>query len=72
MMRIALCIVALGLITLGLWLIASSFTVDAPASAPAAPAQVISSPPQNASPVVLGSALLAGGVVFLVLIFRRR
>ena len=69
-MRVVLSIAAVGVIVLGLWLIASSFTESAPASV--APAQVITGPPQNASPVVLGTALLAGGVVFLVLIFRKR
>jgi len=70
MMRVVLSIVALGFITLGLWLIASGFMDATPATA--VPAQVIAAPPQNASPVVLGTALLAGGVVFLILIFRRR
>ncbi len=68
MMRVSLSIVAAGVIFLGLWLIASGF----PESAPAAPAEVIAAPPQTASPVMLGTALLAGGVIFVVLIFRRR
>jgi len=69
MTRAVLSIVALGIILLGLWLIASSFTESAPA--PVAPGRVVSAPPQTASPIVLGVALLAGGVVFLVMVFRR-
>ncbi len=69
-MRIGLGLIAVGIIALGLWLIASTFTDSAPA--PAEPAQIIAAPGQNANPVMLGTALLAGGVVFLVLIFRRR
>ena len=70
MMRVALSIAAVAVIFLGLWLIASGFTESAPASA--APAQVIAAPPQTASPVMLGTALLAGGVVLFTLILRRR
>ena len=69
-MRASLSIAALTVIALGLWLIASSFTESAPS--PTAPAQVIAAPPQTASPVILGTALLAGGVVCFVLILRRR
>lgn len=69
MMRVVLSIFAVGFIILGLWLIASGFTESAPASGQ--PARVIAAPRQAASPVGLGTALLAGGVVFLVLIFRR-
>ena len=78
-MRAILSIVALAVIALGLWLIASSFTDSAPApaapaasAAPAAPAPVLAAPRQNASPVILGTALLAGGVVFFILILRRK
>jgi hypothetical protein len=70
MMRLVFSLVAVGIIALGLWLIAASFTETAPPSA--RPAQVVTAPPQTASPIILGTALLAGGVVFLVLIFRRR
>ena len=70
MTRAVLSIVAVGVIFLGLWLIASGFTDPTPT--PAAPAQVITAPPQTASPFVLGTALLAGGVIFFVLILRRR
>ena len=58
-------IAAVAVIFLGLWLIASGFTESAPA--PTAPAQVIAVPPQTASLVILGTALLAGGVVFFIL-----
>ena len=69
-MRIALSIVAVAVIALGLWLIASSFTESAPG--PTAAPQVIATPPQTASPVILGTALLAGGVVCFILILRRK
>ena len=70
-MRIVLSVVAVGLVVLGLWLIASSSSEPKPELA--SPSQVIGAPRQtNASPVVLGTALLAGGVIFFVLIFRRR
>ena len=69
-MRAILSIAALVVIALGLWLIASSFTDSAPA--PAAPAQVLAAPRQNASPVILGTALLAGGVVLFIVILRRK
>ncbi len=70
-MRIVLSIVAVGLVFLGLWLIASSSPEPKPELA--SPTQVIGAPRQmNASPVVLGTALLAGGVVFFVLILRRK
>ena len=69
-MRAILSIVAVAVIALGLWLIASSFTESAPA--PTTPAQVIAAPSQTASPVILGTALLAGGVVCFVLILRRK
>ena len=70
MMRASLSIAAVAVIFLGLWLIASGFTESAPA--PASPAQVIAAPPQTTHPVMLGTALLAGGVVFFILILRRR
>ncbi len=69
-MRIALCIVALAIIALGCSLIAASFIDPAPASA--APETLIAAPQHAVSPAILGVAMLAGGVIFLVLIFRRR
>ena len=70
MPRSVLSIAALAVIALGLWLIASSFTDSAPAST--APAPVLAAPRQNASPVILGTAMLAGGVVLFILILRRK
>ena len=70
MIRVILSIAAVGVIFLGLWLIASGFTESAPA--PTAPAQVIAAPRETASPVILGTALLAGGVVCFILILRRK
>jgi hypothetical protein len=66
-----LCVIAIGLIFLGLWLIGSSFITTTPTSP--APSQVVAAAPQNtANPVGLGMALLAGGVVFLVMVLRRK
>ncbi len=70
-MRIVLSIVAVGLIILGLWLIASSAPEPKPELVAAS--QVIAAPGRtNASPVMLGTALLVGGVVFFVLTLRRK
>jgi hypothetical protein len=70
-MRIVLGIVAVGVIFLGLWLIATSAPEPKPEAVTAS--RSISAPGQtNASPVMLGTALLVGGVVFLLMVFRRR
>ena len=69
-MRAILSIAALTVIALGLWLIASSFTESAPS--PTVAAQVLAARGQKASPVILGTALLAGGVVFFIVILRRK
>jgi Na+/phosphate symporter len=70
MIRATLAIISIGLIFLGLWLISSGFMTSEPTS-PAA-SQVIAAPQQKANPVGLGTALLAGGVVFLVVVLRRK
>lgn len=67
MIRAGLGIMAIGAIVLGLWMIASDFS-----PAPTPISQVIAAPHRTAKPVVAGTALLAGGVIFLVLIFRKR
>ncbi len=70
-MRIALSIVAVGVIFLGLWLIASSSSD--PKIEPGTSSPVITSQHQaNPSPVVLGTALLVGGVIFFLMVLRRR
>lgn len=69
-MRIFLTCFAAGLIALGLWMIASGAQDTSPQPAPPA-GTVMTAPPRSASPVILGTALLAGGVVFLVVILRR-
>jgi hypothetical protein len=71
MIRVALCVAAIGLIFLGLWLIGSSFITTTPTSP--GPSPVVAVAPKNsANPVALGTALLAGGVVFLVMVLRRK
>ncbi len=73
MMRAILSIVAVGIIFLGLKLISSAFIATSPPAIQVAPAShVIAAPRQTASPVMLGTALLAGGVVLFILILRRR
>jgi hypothetical protein len=70
-MRIVLGIVALGVIFLGLWLIATSAPEPKPEAVTAA--RAISAPQQTAAnPVMLGTALLVGGVLFFLMILRRR
>ncbi len=71
MIRVGLTVAAAGLIFLGLWLIAAGFVDPAP-PAPSAPPQAIAAPRQTSNPIVLGTALLAGGVVFFILILRRK
>lgn len=69
-MRIILIILALSLMVFGFLLINKSY--DEPEAAPVSAPHALSSPSQNkANPLVLGLALLSGGVVFLVLVCRR-
>ena len=70
-MRITLTVVAVGLVVLGLWLIASGFTSEGSAGATSGP-QIRATPQTTAGPVVLGTALLAGGALFFVLLLRRQ
>jgi hypothetical protein len=70
-MRITLIVVAAGLVVLGLWLIANGFTSDA-STGPTSGPEIAATPQTTAGPVVLGTALLAGGALFFVLLLRRR
>lgn len=70
-MRITLAVVAVGLVVLGLWLISIGFTAEEPAAAITGP-QISATPQTTAGPALLGTALLAGGVSFFVLLLRRR
>ncbi|MEO5718562.1 MAG: hypothetical protein ABIR29_08330, partial [Chthoniobacterales bacterium] len=69
-MRIVLALLATVLVLLGLWLMAAGFM---PAAASAGPAgtQISAPTASTAGPIMLGLALLAGGVLFFVLILRR-
>jgi hypothetical protein len=70
-MRIVLGLFSIGIIFLGMWLIATSGANPTPETIPAT--QVVSAPGQTkASPVILGTALLVGGVLFLLMVFRRK
>jgi hypothetical protein len=70
-MRITLTVVAGGLVALGLWLIATGFMSDG-SSVTTSGAQIAATPRTAAGPVVLGTALLAGGALFFVMLLRRR
>ena len=69
-MRIALVVVAVGLVLLGLWMISVGF-LPAELEAPAGP-QISAQPQSTAGPVALGTALLGGGGLLFILLLRRR
>jgi uncharacterized membrane-anchored protein len=70
-MRLTLAVVASLLVILGMWLIASGFIpTDAPSAT--AGAQLTARPHPTLGPVAMGSALLAGGGLFFILLLRRR
>lgn len=69
-MRIALCIIAAGIILLGFFLITKSF--EEPALAPATSNQTISSARKDGGPLGMGLALLTGGVFLFVMVCRKR
>ena len=70
-MRIALALIASGLVALGLWLIATGF-MPADPGVVNSNAQIAAAPATTAGPVALGLALLVGGGLFFVLLLRRR
>lgn len=69
-MRITLSVVAAGLVILGLWLIASGFISEGSPGKTNGP-EMRATSQTTAGPVVLGTALLAGGTLFFVLLLRR-
>ena len=70
-MRMALALIAAGLVALGLWLIAAGFMPPEPGMVNK-DAQIAAAPAPTVGPVALGVALLAGGGLFFVLLLRRR
>ncbi len=70
-MRLALAIFATALVALGLWLIASGFTPTAVNPTDLNP-QIATAPRTTAGPIAVGTALLAGGGLFFILLLRRR
>ena len=70
-MRITLVIVATVMVALGLWLISSGFLLPAAQPSSSGP-RITAAPRQTAGPVALGTALLAGGGLFFVLLLRKR
>ncbi|MEO6969282.1 MAG: hypothetical protein ABI217_00100 [Chthoniobacterales bacterium] len=69
-MRLFLALVATVFVLLGLWLMATGFMPAAASAAPAG-AQLSAPATSTAGPIMLGLALLAGGVGFLFLVLRR-
>ena len=69
-MRLFLALVATVFILLGLWLMATGFMPAAVSAAPAG-AQLTAPATSTAGPIMLGLALLVGGVVFFFIILRR-
>ncbi|MBA3273375.1 MAG: hypothetical protein H0T11_05820 [Chthoniobacterales bacterium] len=70
-MRLTLAIVAAALVALGLWLLSSGLMPkNSGRSTPGL--QMSAAPQRSAGPVVLGTALLAGGGLFFIMLLRRR
>jgi hypothetical protein len=70
-MRITLTVMAVGLVVLGLWLIAAGFRSDGSMGITTGP-KIAATPQATVGPAALGTALLAGGTLFFVLLLRRR
>lgn len=69
-MRLFLALVATVFILLGLWLMATGFMPTAASAGPGG-TQLSAPPTSSAGPIMLGFALLAGGVGFFFLVLRR-
>ena len=69
-MRLLLALVAMVFILLGLWLMATGFMPPPAAAAPVG-AQISTPATSATGPIMLGLALLAGGVGFFYLVLRR-
>ena len=70
-MRITLVIVATVMVALGLWLISSGFLLPAAQPSTSGP-RITAAPRATAGPIALGTALLAGGGLFFILLLRKR
>jgi hypothetical protein len=62
-MRIAIAIVAAGLVALGIWLIASGFMTAGPPAGVTGP-QIGAAPRTTAGPIAIGTALLIGCLLY--------
>ena len=72
-MKAAVIIFSIGLIALGMWIMGNSVFVDLKPAESKAPAQSLRTNAQpQASPVLLGFALTAGGVLLLFLASKRK
>lgn len=70
-MKAILVVVSMVLVACGIWLIAAGF--GATDSRPAEPETTLAgTPTQKGNPVLVGTLLVAGGVVFLVMISRKQ
>jgi hypothetical protein len=70
-MRFTIATVATVLVALGLWLISSGFLPSASEPSSSGP-RIAATPRVTAGPVALGTALLAGGGLFFILLLRKR
>jgi hypothetical protein len=70
-MRTALFFASMVIIALGIWMVGAGFIETAPADAEVAE-QISATPGQTGNPIFLGTLLMAAGVVFLVVISRRK
>ncbi len=59
------------IIALGIWMVGSGFKATAPSAAEFAE-NLSATPVQTGSPVLLGTLLIAAGVVFMVIVSRRK
>ncbi len=72
-MRLLLALVATLMVALGLWMITATFLDHAPkeGDSPASGTQIRAVQQPNAGPLVIGTAIMAGGVVFFIMLMRR-
>lgn len=70
-MRTILVLVSIVMVACGIWMIAAGFGATDP-STPPSDTTVAETPTQKGNPVLVGTLLIAGGVVFLVMVSRKR
>lgn len=70
-MRIALTIVATGLVVLGFWLMASG-SMGVGSDVVTGGPQIAAAPRTTVGPIAVGLAMLVGGGLFFIMLLRRR